>query len=364
VVVDEAAQATEVDSLKALAFAGSHTRVLLAGDHMQLGPIVASRRAMDLQFHVSLMQRLVALDAYRQPGMCSCLSVNYRSHPALIAVPSFLFYANSIRCAVQAAPAVGDPAAASSSSPAAAAQLCDWPGLPRRDFPLMFYGVAGIDSSPDGHGVRNSAEAKSLLFLVSKLLEDVPTLSQSDIGVMAPFRLQVASHDISNCAPCMTGFVPLTHYCFPVLFPPLTHCAAQVRLVRAMFRSANLRDVKVGTVDDYQGQEGKVIFLSATVSRRYGFADMSGEAAAVSFIGNPQRFNVALSRAQHMMVVVGDPWVLNMDRCARARARVVGRAHPAESILFMISPLDFHYCFAGVGERCCVTASATMRTLL
>jgi hypothetical protein len=47
---------------------------------------------------------------------------------------------------------------------------------------------------------------------------------------------------------------------------------------------------------------------------------LSGEAAAVSFIGNPQRFNVALSRAQHMMVVVGDPWVLNMDRCARARA--------------------------------------------
>jgi superfamily I DNA and/or RNA helicase len=95
-----------------------------------------------------------------------------------------------------------------------------------------------------------------------------------------------------------------------------------------MFRSANLRDVKVGTVDDYQGQEGKVIFLSATVSRRYGFADMSGEAAAVSFIGNPQRFNVALSRAQHMMVVVGDPWVLNMDRCARARVLSAVRILP------------------------------------
>jgi hypothetical protein len=188
VVVDEAAQATEVDSLKALTFAGSRTRVLLAGDHMQLGPIVASRRALDLQFHVSLMQRLVALDVYRQPGMCSCLSVNYRSHPALIAVPSFLFYANSIRCAAQAAP-VGD----------AGALLCDWPGLPRRDFPLMFYGVAGVDSSPDGHGVRNSAEAKSVLFLVSKLLEDVPTLSQSDIGVMAPFRLQVP---LPTARPC------------------------------------------------------------------------------------------------------------------------------------------------------------------
>jgi hypothetical protein len=92
----------------------------------------------------------------------------------------------------------------------------------------------------------------------------------------------------------------------------------QVRLVRKLFRNANLRDIKVGTVDDYQGQEGKVIFVSSTVSRRYGFADVSSDAAAVSFIGNPQRFNVALSRAQHLLVIVGDPWVLNMDRCARA----------------------------------------------
>jgi hypothetical protein len=121
-----------------------------------------------------------------------------------------------------------------------------------------------------------------------------------------------------------------------------------------MFRSASLRDVKVGTVDDYQGQEGKVILLSATVSRRYGFADLIGEAAAVSFIGNPQRFNVALSRAQHMMVVVGDPWVLNMDRCGD-----------------IICPFCVFHCnfdsnsfnlFAAAGELCCVIASATRRT--
>jgi superfamily I DNA and/or RNA helicase len=181
VVVDEAAQATEVDALKTIAFVGRRTRVLLAGDHMQLGPSIISRRAFELQFHLSLMQRLVALDAYRQPGMCSALNVNYRSHPALIAVPSFLFYANSICCAPRPP----------SSQHDAGRLLGEWAGLPRRDFPLMFYGVAGVDSSPDGHGVRNSVEAKTLLFLASKLLEDMPWLSQSDIGVMAPFRLQV-----------------------------------------------------------------------------------------------------------------------------------------------------------------------------
>ena len=74
--------------------------------------------------------------------------------------------------------------------------------------------------------------------------------------------------------------------------------------MRHMLRSASLRDVKVGTVDDYQGQEGKVIFVSTTVSRRYGFTDLSQDSTAVSFIGSPQRFNVAVSRAQHMLVVV------------------------------------------------------------
>lgn len=196
VIVDEAAQATEVDALKALAFVGKRTRVLLAGDHMQLGPIIASRRAVELQFHVSLMQRLVALDVYRLPGMCSALDVNYRSHPALIAVPSFLFYANSIRCAPHSPCDERD----------SGRLLSEWPGLPRRDCPLMFYGVAGVDSSPDGHGVCNSVEAKTLLFLASKLLEDMPWLSQSDIGVMAPFRLQVvlllAFHVEYACSLC------------------------------------------------------------------------------------------------------------------------------------------------------------------
>jgi hypothetical protein len=116
-----------------------------------------------------------------------------------------------------------------------------------------------------------------------------------------------------------------------------------VRYVRTIFRGANLQDVKVGTVDDYQGQEGKVIFVSTTVSRRYGFTDFSGDAAAVNFIGSPQRFNVALSRAQHLLVVVGDPWVLNMDRCVRVhfarklpRALVRGALKPPFFVLQML----------------------------
>ena len=113
--------------------------------------------------------------------------------------------------------------------------------------------------------------------------------------------------------------------------------------MRNMFRSHNLRDVKVGTVDDYQGQEGKVIFVSTTVSRRYGFADASCDATAVSFIGSPQRFNVAVSRAQHMLVVVGDPWVLNVDRCASTA--VFARAA--------------HAVLTGAGAPCCDSVLAT-----
>lgn len=53
-------------------------------------------------------------------------------------------------------------------------------------------------------------------------------------------------------------------------------------------------DVKVGTVDAYQGLEKDIIFLSTV--RTFG----------IGFIGNPNRLNVALSRAKKLVVVFGD----------------------------------------------------------
>ena len=97
----------------------------------------------------------------------------------------------------------------------------------------------------------------------------------------------------------------------------------QVKTLRLLLRARELGAVRVGTVDDFQGQEARIIFISTVLSRP---ADVPNAAAssisrslaaqsntidpAVGFFRNPNRFNVAITRAQALMVVLGHPLVL------------------------------------------------------
>ena len=63
-----------------------------------------------------------------------------------------------------------------------------------------------------------------------------------------------------------------------------------------------------GTVEDYQGQERSVTVLSAVRSqRRFVEEDIK---KGLGVIGQPKRLNVALTRAQAGLVIVGNPDVL------------------------------------------------------
>lgn len=97
----------------------------------------------------------------------------------------------------------------------------------------------------------------------------------------------------------------------------------QVKKIRLLLRERNLGAVRVGTVDDFQGQEARVVFISTVLSRPADtplgaghskpWAPVSLGAAAdpaVGFFRNPNRFNVAITRAQALMVVLGHPLVL------------------------------------------------------
>ena len=81
----------ECEALMPLALAGPSTRVVLAGDHMQLSPEVFSPFAVDRQFNKSLLERLY--DLYPPNFPCKILLCeNYRSHAAIIGYTSDLFY--------------------------------------------------------------------------------------------------------------------------------------------------------------------------------------------------------------------------------------------------------------------------------
>ncbi len=78
--------------------------------------------------------------------------------------------------------------------------------------------------------------------------------------------------------------------------------------VRAL-RRALPDEVRVGTVDRFQGQEAPVVVISMCAS------DASHSPRGLNFLLDPNRLNVALSRARSLAVVVGNPGLV----CARAR---------------------------------------------
>jgi len=66
-------------------------------------------------------------------------------------------------------------------------------------------------------------------------------------------------------------------------------------------------DVRVGTVDKFQGQQAPVVIYSMTSS------SVDDAPRGMSFLYDPHRFNVATSRARCVCIVVGSPALLEPD---------------------------------------------------
>ena len=95
----------------------------------------------------------------------------------------------------------------------------------------------------------------------------------------------------------------------------------QVRKLKARLP----KEARVGSVDKFQGQEAAVVFVSMCCS--------PGEfgSRGLSFILDPNRLNVAISRAQALAVIVGDPRIAlsparstDEMRCLNLYCRLVG----------------------------------------
>jgi uncharacterized protein len=86
---------------------------------------------------------------------------------------------------------------------------------------------------------------------------------------------------------------------------------AQRKRIDAALKSAGIHDVRVGTVDKFQGQEAPVVFYSMATSTG---DDMPRN---MEFLFERNRFNVAVSRAQCLSVLVCSPQLLDV-RCNHA----------------------------------------------
>ncbi|KAM9292469.1 RNA helicase Mov10l1 [Morus bassanus] len=87
----------------------------------------------------------------------------------------------------------------------------------------------------------------------------------------------------------------------------ITPYRKQVEKIRFLLRSIDLADIKVGSVEEFQGQEYMAIILSTVRSHEGLFGD---DKYCLGFLSNPKRFNVAITRAKALLIIVGNPHVL------------------------------------------------------
>ena len=276
ICVDEAGHATEPEvvgvTAKLMKFSGKRTgQMVLAGDPNQLGPIITSDLCKKYGLGVSFMERLVKTSpAYSQndngdypPGLVTLLVRNYRSHPSILKLPNEMFYDSKlIPC--------GDRMTTHS--------MTKWEHLPNlaAGFPVIFHAVDG-ENLREGNSPSwfNPQEAILVVATVGLLVKHSrPAIRQNEIGIITPY-------------------------------------ARQVQKIRLLLKASDMGDVKVGSVETFQGQERRCIVISTVRSendllehdRKYN----------LGFVANEKRFNVAVTRAKALLVVIGNPRVLQTD---------------------------------------------------
>ncbi|XP_043980050.1 RNA helicase Mov10l1 isoform X2 [Gambusia affinis] len=273
VFLDEAGQATEPESLIPISFISERDgQIVLAGDPCQLGPIVKSKLAMAFGLGMSLLERLMTNPLYTKqdwgynPKLVTKLIYNYRSHEALLMLPSKLFYLGELCFKAQRE---------------IVESLCQWKNLPKKDFPLFFHGVRGTEMR-EGNNPSwfNPVEAVQVMLYCCQLAKKLYNpVHPSDIGIIAPYRKQCEK-------------------------------------IRVLLGKVGLSDIKVGSVEEFQGQEFLVIILSTVRSNES--VESEDLQSSLGFLANPKRFNVAITRPKALLIIVGNPHILIRDPCFRA----------------------------------------------
>ena len=272
-IIDEAGQLTIPAILGVLRFA---RRFILVGDEKQLPPLVLSKEAALAGLADSLFSFLKGLDeGYMKNhplaiSACVPLRVQYRMNKWISHFSSTVFYDQRLVAHDSIANrrliygSIGADKESWRDENAMVLKAID----PR--YPLVFLDVRDREARPEAK--TSDAEARMLREVVAALL--ARGILQKDIGIIAPYRAQVATirrHLFTNDPDSSWQALP-------------TDTA-----------------LSVDTVDRFQGGERMVLLMSFATS-----CEPALESQRRDFLSNPQRLNVALTRAQRKLVLVGN----------------------------------------------------------
>ncbi|XP_070189719.1 uncharacterized protein [Littorina saxatilis] len=208
-IIDEATQATELDSLIPLQYCV--TKLFMVGDPNQLPPTVLSTKAQSLNYNLSLFERLYN-HFHDRPGSDNpvmMLRTQYRMDPAICRFPNRHVYRDLL---------VTDRQVLENCA----------------KYPLHPYVIFDVEEGQEllsqSGTLSNELEADCTAVLCHQLLNTKLHITPNSIGIICPY-------------------------------------AGQKRLVTRKLKDRNIEGIEVNTVDGFQGREKHIIILSCVRAR-------------------------------------------------------------------------------------------------
>ncbi|GAB0100979.1 Probable RNA helicase armi [Sergentomyia squamirostris] len=276
-IVDEAGQCNEPETVIPMCLISPEKgQIILAGDPCQLGPQVLSTIAKDHGLGVSYLDRLLERFPYEKnydryehgfdERLVTKLVNNYRSIPSVLQLYSDLSYDGKL------VPTIND-------SDSDEIKFLDrfkapLPAANRPTHGVFFFSNVGENrQQSDSPSWMNPLEAANVYSLILKLYK--LGIKHEDIGVITPYKAQVQ------------------------------------RIRFHLLNTGDEKIPKVGSVEEFQGQERNVIIVS-TVRSSKSFLEHDFK-HSMGFVKNIKRLNVAISRAKSLLVIFGNAHLLAHD---------------------------------------------------
>lgn len=260
VILDEAAQCVEPESLCPMALARNAKHIIMFGDHCQLRPTIQSAVAAEAGMEISLFERLACRD--KEPSsagpLITLLKEQYRMHPSISHFPCAHFY----RGLVQDAPCTKQ----------------------------LRYGVLTHSSA----GQEDQNRAAILFWDVSaengdEFKQSVRTCGSGGVGSRAN---QVEAKYAASLA------IQIAEVSGDSAVAVLSWYNNQVALIKGILADAGRKRIHVGTISTAQGSEWDYVILSAV---RTHSSDNS-----LGILSDAHVLTVALTRGILGLVILGD----------------------------------------------------------
>ncbi|XP_075757045.1 3'-5' exoribonuclease HELZ2 [Pelodiscus sinensis] len=260
ILIDECAMSTEPETLIPLVSYERAEKVILLGDHKQLRPVVQNDFCKNLGMETSLFER------YRDQALM--LDTQYRMQREICRFPSQEFYKSKL----MTSPELRRPSSALEHQ--------------GRSCPILFGHIEGKEQSLMVSTEEGNENSKANLEEVEQAVRIAKQLTLG--GTILP-----------------AGIAILSPY------------SAQVSEINKRLAQQGIRGMTVCTITKSQGSEWKYVILSTVRSCARSDIDRrptkSWQKKNLGFVTDPNQVNVAITRAQEGLCIIGNRYLLECN---------------------------------------------------